>query len=186
MPAGRPTPSVDDVIVAPDPAPVRKTVVGQNDALLSLSQTLAHQPDKAMARLAESALKLTRADSAGISIEDMEDGEPVFRWIATCGAFSQYVNGTMPRDFSPCGTVVKRGRTLVMQQPARHFDYVAQIQPPIHMALLAPFGRRGKLIGTVWVLSHRADKRFTERDVGNVQDLTTFATAILDAMDRGS
>ncbi|TFZ07702.1 hypothetical protein [Ramlibacter humi] len=44
--------------------------------------------------------------------------------------------------------------------------------------------RQGKLIGTLWVLLHRGGKTFSERDIRIVQDLTTFATAILDARSR--
>ena len=183
MPASAPTPScVDDVIVAPAPAPELKTS-RVTDALLRLSQSLAQEPDLAVQRLVETAMELTKADSAGVSLE--EDDATQFRWIATAGEFSRYLNGTMPRDFSPCGTVLDRGRSLVMREPHRHFHYIADlVHVPIKSVLLVPFGRRGKLVGTVWVATHRGERSFTERDLRAVQDLTTFATAILDARSR--
>lgn len=69
-----------------------------------------------------------------------------------------------------------------MRDPGRHYEYVNKIEPLICSALLVPYGRGGKLVGTVWVLAHGADKSFTTEDVRTVQMLTTFATSILDAI----
>ena len=46
----------------------------ENQALLALAQTLADAPDKILQRLAETALQLCRADSAGISLLEQQDG----------------------------------------------------------------------------------------------------------------
>lgn len=174
-----PAASVDDVIVAPKAVPVQPEQGAGSQAFLSLSQTLARDPAVAVQRLVETAMKLTGAESAGVSLEDVENGEEVFRWIAVAGEFTRYLNGTMPRHFSPCGTVLERRRTLVMRDPARHFTYI-QPHVPIRSALLVPFARKGKLVGTVWVLAHTA-REFDSEDVRQVQNLTTFATAILDS-----
>lgn len=175
--------ALDDVIVVPDPAVEDPgQVAATNDAFLALSRTLAREPAFAVQRLVESAMKLTGAESAGVSLEDTEQGEPVFRWIATAGEYARYLNGTMPRHFSPCGTVVDRGKALVMRDPARHFEYAAALQPPIRAGLMVPFARSGKFIGTLWVVGHREGRTFTVADVRTVQNLTTFATSILDAV----
>ena len=42
----------------------------ENQALIALAQTLADAPDKILQRLAETALQLCRADTAGISLLD--------------------------------------------------------------------------------------------------------------------
>jgi GAF domain-containing protein len=184
-----PAPQVplDDVIVPPEPARGESNPRVEKDALLDLSQTLARKPQAAVQRLVEVALKLTAADSAGVSLEDQEAGQAVFRWVAVAGEFTRYLGGTMPRHFSPCGAVLARGRTLVMREPARHYPYIGQLHVPIHGALLSPFGRQGRPVGTVWVLSHRPTRRFSADDVRLVENLTTFATAVLDAAqpDRG-
>lgn len=175
--------TVDDVIVAPQPAIAGRDPATESAAFMALSQTLARKPDQAVQRLVETALKLTQAGSAGVSLEDTDGGERVFRWVATAGEFAARVGGTMPREFSPCGTVVHRGRPLVMQDPVRFFPYVAQLQPGVRMALLAPFARHGKFVGTVWIVSHREDGAFSEDDLRVVQTLTTFATTILDTAE---
>jgi GAF domain-containing protein len=178
---------LDDVIVRPVDAPSRASKSDEKDAFLSLSQTLAQAPGTAPQRLVEVAMRLTGADSAGISLADTDDGQEVFRWVAVAGELSPHLNGTMPRYSSPCGTAVDRRTTLVMRDPARHFEYARHIDPPIHWALLVPWGRAGKLIGTLWVLTHDESKSFCADDARTVEALTTFSTSILDAVgSRGA
>lgn len=172
---------VDEVIVAPEDGSARRTAPAETQAFLALSETLAKAPGRAVQRLVDLAMKLTGADSAGVSLEE-EGGEPIFRWIATAGEFSRYLGGTMPRHFSPCGTVVDRGRTLVMRDPARAFPYVAELHAPVCAVLLVPFTKGGRYVGTVWVAAHQPQKQFTSEDVQMVERLTTFSTSILDAL----
>lgn len=172
--------SLEDVIVEPAPDTVQPDAT---DALLALSHTLAHQPQLAVQRLVETAMRLTGAGSAGVTLEDEGDRETL-RWIATTGECARLLNGTMPRDNSPCGIVLQRGRALVMRDPGRHFEGVGQIGIPVREILLAPFERKGRLVGTVWVITHRDGKRFTVGDLRLVEKLTTFATAIMDVAGK--
>ena len=174
--------SVDDIIVEPRPTTKRRRASEETQALLGLSQVMAHAPEHAVQRLVETAMQLTEADSAGISLEDTHEGQPVFRWVAAAGEFSRYLHATMPRDFSPCGIVVTRGKTLVMRDLVRFYPYAADFHLPLHSAMLTPYGRGGKLVGTVWVLNHDARKEFDTDDVRVVGQMTTFATSILDAL----
>ncbi len=173
--------TVEDVIVRPAKVPARSSS-RERDAFLALSDALARAPENALHRLVEAALRLTGAQSSGVSLEDVDGAAQVFRWVATTGEFARYLSGTMPRDFSPCGTVVERGRTLVMRDPVRYYPYLGQLHAPIRMALLVPFARRGRFGGTLWVLTHNPEPQFTSEDVRVVQTLTTFATAILDTI----
>ena len=174
---------IDNVIVAPPPGKGGKQR-DEREAFLALSETLSRAPQAAPQRLIESAMRLTGADSAGISLEDLEGEKAVFRWVVVAGEFSPYLNATMPRHFSPCGTVLDRRQALVMRDPARHYGYLSQLDVPARSALLVPFGRQGKLIGTVWVTTSKQDKQFTAEDVRTVEALTTFSTAILDTVEK--
>lgn len=158
----------------------------ETEAFLDLSRTLSKTPERAAQRLVDLAMSVTRADSAGLSLEEVDQGTPVFRWIATCGEFSRYVNGTMPRDFSPCGTAIAFRRPLVMRDPVRYYAYISQLHAPIRSVVLVPFARRGTLIGTVWTVAHTDEKIFDEGDVAMVKKLTTFAAAVLDTQARKS
>jgi GAF domain-containing protein len=184
--SGTPSPCpVDDVIVAAEQHSGTSTYKAvEADALLSLSESLARNPEGAVQQLIASAMKLTGTDSAGLSLEDHEAGELVLRWVATAGEFSRYQNGTMPRHFSPCGTAMKGGKSLVMRDPVRHYPYISQLHVPVHTVLLVPFARRGKFVGTVWVASHAPAKKFNTEEQRIVESLATFASAILDTNER--
>jgi GAF domain-containing protein len=92
----------------------------------------------------------------------------------------------MPRHFSPCGEVLLRKQTLVMRDPARHYPYIAQLHAPIRSALLVPFARRGRLVGTLWVLAHTERKNFTTRDSVMIEGFSTYVAALLDAGTRAA
>jgi GAF domain-containing protein len=182
-----PVSCVDDIIVEPKPSKARRSASEETQALLGLSEVMAHAPDHAVQRLVQAAMKLTGGDSAGISLEDELEGQPVFRWVAVAGEFSRYLHATMPREFSPCNTVVSRGKTLVMRDLVRFFPYAADFHLPLQTALLTPYGRGGKLVGTVWIVSHDARKEFSSDDVRTVEKMTTFSTSILDVLQtRGA
>lgn len=176
--------SVDDVIIPLVPSRGDGNSAAERQAFLSLSDSLARSPKKpASQRLVEVAMRLLNADAAGISLEEPEAGQ--FRWIAVAGEYERYLDGTMPRHFSPCGTVLDRGQTLVMRNPKRAFPYIEQLHVNEVTVLLVPFPRKGKLIGTLWVMSKDLDREFTVDDARLVQQLTTFSSSIFDALEAG-
>lgn len=146
--------------------------------MLELVHALTASPDAVARYLADAARSLTGADSAGISLVDTEDGQEVFRWIATSGEYARYLNGTMPRHFSPCGDVLARGRPLLMRDMRRAYPYVEQMHVLPGNALLVPFADKGQLVGTVWVVNHAVDRGFDAEDVRIVSSLSVFASAV--------
>ncbi len=147
-----------------------------NIALIELARTLAHSPDKILQRLVETALRLCRADTAGISLLDEKDGKEVFRWEALAGVFSDRLNNTMPRNASPCGTTIDRNATQLMYMAERVFPALKS-QPPIVEALLIPFHVEGRPVGTVWVVAHDEHRKFDREDEQIVKTLAEFASA---------
>lgn len=180
--------SVDDVILAPEGSRVgaRATNSRERNALLQLSQAVAHNPDGAVQQLALSALSLTDAESAGMTLEEVVGEQLVLRWVAIAGIAKSYQGVAIPRDFSPCGEAMNRRQSLIMQEPARYFGYLRDVDLPIRTALLVPFARRGKFVGTLWVIRHSGDRIFTRDHQDVVENLATFAGAILDAQERGA
>jgi signal transduction histidine kinase/ActR/RegA family two-component response regulator len=148
----------------------------ENQALLALAQTLADAPDKILQRLAETALQLCRADTAGISLLEQQDGAEVFRWEALAGVFSDRLNATMPRDASPCGTTMDRNTTQLMYMAERIFPALPS-EPPVVEALLVPFHVNDKPIGTVWVVAHDERRKFDREDERIIKTLAQFASA---------
>lgn len=162
-----------ELLRRPSKAPDYKA---ENLALMALAQTLADTPDKILQRLAETALQLCRADTAGVSLLEEEDGAEVFRWEALAGVFSDRLNATMPRNASPCGTTIDRNATQLMYMAERVFP-AWKSEPPVVEALLLPFHVGHKPIGTVWVVAHDERRKFDQEDERIIKTLAQFASA---------
>lgn len=125
-------------------------------ALLTLTQALSAHPEEIFQQLCLTARKLTRAESAGVSL--LNAGAGRFVWPAVDGGLANYVKAGTPSDFGPCGTVIEGRRPVLFQHPERHFDYLASITPPLEEVLLSPFFLKGEPVGTVWAVMHTAGK----------------------------
>lgn len=145
--------------------------------LRALAKALAEAPQGTLQRLAEEALTLCRAGSAGISIADTDQGQEIFRWFAVAGRMAPFINGTMPRSFSPCGLVVERNAVQLMKQPILHWDYIKQLEMHLEEVLLVPFHRHGKAIGTIWVVYHEPGEHFDSEDRRILTSLAQFTAA---------
>src|SRR5258706_4226334 len=99
----------------------------ENRALVALAQSMTDSPQGVFQKLVDSALELTGAGSAGISVFEMEGGEGIFRWRATAGAFAPFVGGTMAPGFSPCGLVLDRQPLQLMEEAAPALAPVARL-----------------------------------------------------------
>ena len=82
----------------------------ENRALVALAQEMATSPDGILQKLADTALALCRAHSAGVSV--LDEDRKRFRWRAIAGQWAPHLGGGAPRDFAPCGTVLDRNVTL--------------------------------------------------------------------------
>lgn len=154
----------------------------ENAALVRLAEVFAQEPARMARTLAHTALALTGAHAAGVSLEDEHDGQRVFRWVATAGTFERFLHETLPRDFSPCGEVLARNSALLMSRPARLYTYIGDLPHPVHEVLLVPFHERGRPVGTLWVVSHDEGKAFDAEDLRVVRNLTRFAGAALQTV----
>ncbi len=164
----------------------------ENRALVDLARHMAEAPRSILQKLAETALELCQADSAGISILESDDRKPIFRWHATAGDFQAYLGGTTPRDFSPCGVVLDRNAPQLMTNPVRYYPYIAELSPHVAELLLIPFYRGATAIGTLWIVASEEGKRFDAEHTRVMTNLSIFASAAvqmhtnLDAIDAGS
>ena len=149
--------------------------VAENDALIALAEKMASSPNKILQKLAETALNLCHAQTCGISL--LESDGVDFYWPALTGVWASHVGGSMPRGFSPCGTVLDRNAAQLMSHPERHFAYFAAVTPWIEEVLLVPFYVGGKAVGTIWVIVHDQSHRFDSEDLRIMTNLGTFAAA---------
>lgn len=148
----------------------------ENRALRTLVESLARDPGGALKRLTDCALELSGAHSVGVSLLEMHEGSPVFRWHAVSGRFSGQEGGFLPRDQSPCGLVVDSGEAQLMASPERAYPLLRAAAPAIREALLVPFQVLGETVGTLWMLSHDEDRRFDTEDLRLVTSLAAIAS----------
>lgn len=156
----------------------------ENKALVSLAETLANRSDDMLQKLAEHAVSLCGAHSAGISLLDVEDGQPIFRWRAIHGTLQPFINGTMPRFFSPCGVVVDQKQPLLIQNPILHYPYISSLGVDLFEVLLVPFQIDGRPVGTLWVVAHDAKTHFVQEDLRCLESLCRFASASVSALQN--
>jgi GAF domain-containing protein len=148
----------------------------EEEAITALAQTMAHSPEMILQKLVETALQLCRADTAGISLLEEQNGEEVFRWEALAGVYADRLNATMPRHASPCGITIERDTTQLMYMAERLFPAL-KAEPPVVEALLIPFHVEDKPVGTVWVVAHDERRKFDREDERIMKTLAEFASA---------
>jgi PAS domain S-box-containing protein len=147
----------------------------ENRALIALARELSSSPLGILQKLAETALALCHAQSAGISL--LKEDEKAFHWPVIVGAWACHRGGGTPREHGPCGTVLDRNAALLFSHPERDFDYFAPVTPLIEEALLIPLNIDGKAVGTIWVIIHDHSRRFDSEDLRVMNNLGTFAAA---------
>jgi hypothetical protein len=99
----------------------------ENRALVILALEMAISPKNILQKLAETALVLCRAHSAGLSLLEEGDQKSSFHWRAIAGQWSPHLNGGTPRNFGPCGTVLDRNIALLCSHPERDFPYFGEV-----------------------------------------------------------
>ena len=149
----------------------------ESRALVALAQEMAVSPDRILHKLAETALKLCGAHSAGLSLLEEADQRQRFHWRVIVGAWEHNLNGGTPRDFGPCGTVLDQNVPLICTRPERDFPYWNEVKPVLDEGLLIPFYVNGEAIGTIWVIAHDESCRFDREDLRLMMSLGAFTGA---------
>ncbi len=153
----------------------------ENRAIIELMDTMANAvgiagADRVLQQLVESAALLCRSHSAGVSLLEKDGEREIFRWRAATGEWAKFLGRWIPRQGSPCGTVLERNMTMLMAYPERHYGGLVDA-PPIAELLLIPFHHEGKPVGTVWAIAHDEARRFDGEDHRVITSLSRFAAA---------
>ena len=149
----------------------------ENQALFALAREIASSPEGILQKLADTALVLCRAHSAGLSLLEEGDQKSNFHWRAIAGQWASHIDGGTPRNFGPCGTVLDQNVAMVCSHPELDFPYWAPIKPVLEEGLLIPFYIKGEAVGTIWVVAHDTSRRFDAEDLRVMTNLGTFAAA---------
>lgn len=181
--AGGGTPAVrpEDVLVteALSSRPARPAdFENENRVLCLLSRDLASNPENLLQKLADAALHLCRAGSAGVSVADTETG--LLRWHAVAGRLAGHTGCGAAPATTPCGTTIERNTPLLFAYPGRCYPSVAAMQPTVVEALLLPFHTGERPIGTLWVVAHTPERQFDAEDLRLLTALSRFASVAME------
>jgi signal transduction histidine kinase len=161
-------------------APRAPDHAAENRALVELARALSRTPAGILDVLAQKALHLCAAGSAGISILDPNGAQ--FRWHALAGQWAPHLGAVMPRNHSPCGIVLERGAPQLMCDLGSYYDYLNQIDPLCQEVLLVPFYSIDSAVGTIWVVKHEASGCFDTEDQRILENLAAFASAAYELL----
>lgn len=151
----------------------------QFEALNKLARTFVAAPELVLQSLVEIAVEFCSADSAGISLEELEQHrEPRFRWIAIAGSFQRYLDGTTPRYYSPCGTCLDTGRPQLYRVTKPYYDFLGVTADPITDGILIPW-ESGTSRGTLWAVAHGSREAFSWEDYRLLDALADFAAIVI-------
>ncbi|QGZ59360.1 PAS domain S-box protein [Paraburkholderia acidiphila] len=165
---------------------------GESRALAALAQEMASNPSGVLPMLAQLALALCSAGSAGVSVPERDGAAARFRWRALAGELAAEVDRMLPGDDCPCGVTQERNTMLLFDRPARCFASYHAIDPPVREALHVPWRVNGKVVGTIWAVTHSEARHFDAEDARLLQSLASCASAahqltcaLTDAQDAG-
>jgi signal transduction histidine kinase/ActR/RegA family two-component response regulator len=148
--------------------------------LTSLLQALADSPRSILKTLADTALKVLRAGSAGLSLMS-PDGRR-FDWAMIAGAWSRHLGSGTPRGFGPCSDVIDRNTPLLFTHWELRYPYLGETTPLAEEGMLVPFYVEGDAVGTIWVIAHDRERKFDAEDLRLLESLGRFASAAYRAV----
>src|SRR6476646_3184999 len=105
---------------------------GENRILIALAREMNSSSCDILKTLAETALTLCHAHSAGVSL--LSEDRTKFYWPAVAGEWASHAGAGTPRDFGPCGTVLDQNAPLVFSHPENDFPYLATVRPGVEEA----------------------------------------------------
>jgi signal transduction histidine kinase len=149
------------------------------ESVSRLARVFAEKPEDVLQELVEIAVRYCGADSAGISLEEQSPtGERKFRWVAIAGSFSQYLHGTTPRFFSPCGTCLDAERPQLYRLTQPYYDFLGVTAEEITDGMLIPWINEFHR-GTIWAIAHHSREAFDLEDYRLLSTLADFASMAL-------
>ncbi len=155
----------------------RRGAQQQFDALWTTSLSFIERPESLAQDLADAAMGICGADSAGISSEQPHrSDEEYFLWIAASGRMRAMLDATLPRWPSACGICLERGSPQSFKVRQSFFDMVHLKAPEVTDGLMVPWSTGGQR-SVLFVAAHGRWQAFDQRDLEMLTILAKFATA---------
>jgi signal transduction histidine kinase/CheY-like chemotaxis protein len=152
----------------------------ESAALHRLAQALTASNGTVLQTLADMALTLCDAGSAGISLlEHRADKRPMFCWGARSGHGNDFADGRPPTEDSPEAVTLELGAAQLFSFPQRHFAGLEGAFPEVVEELVVPIPGEPRPWGTLWVMSHDERRRFDAEHRRILTGLANFTCAAL-------
>jgi signal transduction histidine kinase/ActR/RegA family two-component response regulator len=169
--------------------PVRPAdYAAENRALVALARTQAGPRSEFLQAIADTALTLCRAGSAGISLVEGPEDNRVFRWLAVAGLCAGLRGHTTAWDECPCAVTLEAGTPQLFVNPQAQFPCLAFPGVDLPEGIVVPIKAENAELGAIWVMSHTQECGFDLEDVRLLSNLAVFAGSaltIVNARDSG-
>jgi signal transduction histidine kinase/CheY-like chemotaxis protein len=151
----------------------------ENSALVRLARAQAGPKADLLQEIADVALSVCNAGSAGISLMEGVGESRSFRWLAVSGLCADLQGKTTAWDECPCGMTLQAGTPLLFIRPQDHFQCLRF--PGVHVAegVVVPIPADGAQLGAIWVMSHVDERQFDQEDIRLLSNLAAFAGSAL-------
>jgi hypothetical protein len=149
----------------------------QMQGMQRIAHAFVESPETVLQELVNAAVELCDADSAGISLEidqERRSDTDYFQWVATAGEYQRFLNATLPRVPSACGTCLERGQPQLFRVTQRFFDLMGVDAPTVTDGLLLPW-QVEEMRGTIWIMAHGRTEAFDGSDCRMMQVLADFS-----------
>lgn len=143
-------------------------------ALQDLADQMAEDPAALLPRLVNQAMEICEADSAGISVLE----EDTFYWLGLAGKLAAFEGTHTPRNFSPCGICIDNRHAILMKEPERVYQWIADAKITIPEVLLVPLFVHGVPLGTLWIVA-KEGRQFNSGHQRIMTELAAFTGAAL-------
>lgn len=142
-----------------------------------LARCFVETPETILQELANAAVAMCGADSAGISMErDEKTEELYYQWVATAGVYTTFLDAMLPREPSACTVCLHRKAPQHFRVGKRFFDILGVEAAEVTDGILLPW-EVDTMRGTIFVIAHGRTEAFDLEDLRLMQVLASFAAA---------
>ncbi|MFL9898933.1 hybrid sensor histidine kinase/response regulator [Paraburkholderia fungorum] len=156
----------------------------ENRALVRLAKAQTGPKTNLLQEIAETALSVCNAGSAGISLVEGVGESRHFRWLAVAGLCADLRGKTTAWDECPCGVTLQAGAPQLFIQPQDSFPSLQFPGVNVIEGIVVPIPGGETQLGAIWVMSHVHERRFDREDVRLLSNLAMFAGAALTLVDE--
>jgi hypothetical protein len=148
------------------------------ESLQRMARIFAQAPERMLQDIADAAIELCNADSAGVSVENSDGNRvPVFHWVAASGQYAKFRGSVLPKAQLPCRISLETMRAQHIRVPGKHFAAMGIAAEEITDGISVPWSVEG-IRGTVWIVAHKRSEAFDRADYQIMQSLAQIASAV--------